>query len=79
MCRVSHVFPLLAVALVVWLVALMTFGTGGRALLSMVAALLVRTRYPGLEEKKTEKVSLSSLQDFPQVFKATEYCGMAIV
>ncbi len=78
MCRVSHVFPLLAVALVVWLVALMTFGTGGRALLSMVAALLVRTRYPGLEEK-TEKVSLSSLQDFPQVFKAIEYCGIAIV
>lgn len=43
MCRVPHIFPLLAVALVVWLVALMTLGTGG-ALLSVVATLLVGTR-----------------------------------
>lgn len=41
LCRVSHIFPLLAIALVVWLVALMTFGAGGGALLSVVAALMV--------------------------------------
>lgn len=50
LCRVSHIFPLLAVALVVWLVALMTLGAGGGALLPVVATLLVRPRHPGLEK-----------------------------
>lgn len=64
MCRVSHIFPLLAVALVVWLVALMTFGVGGGAMLPMVAALLVRPRCPGLEKghalKKKKKICVPS-------------------
>lgn len=61
MCRVSHIFPLLAVALVVWLVALMTFGVGGGAMLPMVAALLVRPRCPGLEKGHALKKSRISL------------------
>lgn len=50
LCRVPHIFPLLAVALVVWLVALVRFGAGGGggALLAVVAALLVGARHPGL-------------------------------
>ena len=55
LCRVSHIFPLLAVALVVWLVALMTFGARGEALLPVVATLLVRARHPGLEKVHTDK------------------------
>lgn len=49
LCRVSHVFPLLAVSLMVWLVALVTFGAGGGALLPKVATLLVRPRCSRLE------------------------------
>lgn len=48
LCRVSQVFPPLAVALVVWLVARMTFGAEG-VLLPVVAALIVGARHPGLE------------------------------
>lgn len=39
LCGVSHIFPLLVVAVVMWLVALPTLVAG--ALLPMVAALLV--------------------------------------
>lgn len=45
--RVAHIFPLLAVALVVWLVVRVTFGAGG-ALLPVVATLMLGTRHPGL-------------------------------
>lgn len=62
LCRVPHIFPLLAVALVVWLVALVAFGARGGALLPVVAALLVRTRHPGLRE---EKINLSSCRTSP--------------
>lgn len=40
LCGVSHIFPLLVVAVVMWLVALTTF-VGG-ALLPVMAALLLR-------------------------------------
>lgn len=73
LCRVSHIFPLLAVALVVWLVALMTFSAGGGALLPVVAALLVRTRHPGLEKEHAEKNKSVFLQDFPWVLNATNF------
>lgn len=56
LCRVSHIFSLFAVALVVWLVAVMTFGAGGCALLPMVDILLVRPRRPGLEKEHTENI-----------------------
>lgn len=49
LCRVSHIFPLLAVARVVRLVA--RFGARGGALLPRVAALMVGTRRPGLVER----------------------------
>lgn len=61
LCRVSHIFPLLAVALVVWLVALVTFGGGGGALLPVVAALLVRTRHPGLSSLVASRWSAVSV------------------
>lgn len=61
LCRVSHIFPLLAIALVVWLVALMTFGAGGGALLSVVAALMVRTRHPGLSSLVASRWSAGSV------------------
>lgn len=48
LCRVSQVFPLLAVASVLWLVARMTFGAEG-VLLPVMAALMVGARHPGLE------------------------------
>lgn len=45
----------------VWLVALVTFGAGGGALLPVVAALLVRTRHPGLRKEHEEKKQKSLL------------------
>ena len=75
LCRVSHIFPLLAVALVVWLVARMTFGAGGGALLPMVAALLVRTGHPGLEKEHAGKINKSAwyLKGFPWEFNTVYY------
>lgn len=49
LCGVSLIFPLLAVALVVWFVVLVTFDAGGGgALLPVMAALVIGTRRPGL-------------------------------
>lgn len=53
LCRVSHIFSFLVVALVVWFI-LMSFAAGG-ALLPVVAALLVRSRCSGLHRGETEK------------------------
>lgn len=61
LCRVSHIFPLLAVALVVWLVVLVTFGAGGGALLPVVAALKLRMRYPGLSSLVASRWSAGSV------------------
>lgn len=48
LCRVAHIFPFFAIALVVWPVALMTLGAGRWALLTVGTTLIVDTRYPGL-------------------------------
>lgn len=48
LCGLSHIFPLLAVALVPGLVALMTFVARGGTLLSVMAALMVGAGHPGL-------------------------------
>lgn len=55
LCRVSHIFSLFAVALVLWLVVLMTLGSGGCVLLPVVAILLVGPRCPGLEREHTHR------------------------
>lgn len=53
LCRVSHIFSFLVVALVVWFI-LMTFVAGG-ALLPMVGTLLVRSRCSGLQRGEPKK------------------------
>lgn len=52
LCKVSHIFSFLAVALVMWFI-LIIFAAGG-ALLPTVATLLVWSRCSGLERGKTE-------------------------